>query len=354
MLCCDAGRKIIAEDIVEGLNRLYGKLLPNRTALQLQNLPQLPPDPAAEAAVAQRRERSEKLRNLLEEVAAAREKAAAAAAGAEPGSAVAAASGPLTQRVAAPAVVNEYWNKNKAFVWGAVGALRWVAGGRRGKQGACVASGSRTVALAVRPAGWMFPRITNPLISFPMYTHVGQGYQVWECRQEAGVPPLSVRHAGCAEHEASGLTGMLADTERGEEPSHTTARSVARFHRPGCWAFWHTMTATGGIPPVTVRFLPCPPLEQPVHVCVGRLAGRRVGPGNAGGPPAQAGTWHAVRQDNRHGGLVHPGVRAAAGGDAGCAEGRLGRRSTGGKRGRGSGARAGAWRELRRRAWAGD
>ncbi len=114
----------MAEDIVQGLNRLYGKLLPNRPAPELQNLPQLPPDPAAEAAAAQRRERSEKLRNLLEEVAAAREKAAAAAAGAEPGSAAAAASGPLTQRVAAPAVVNEYWNKNKAFVWGAVAALR--------------------------------------------------------------------------------------------------------------------------------------------------------------------------------------------------------------------------------------
>ncbi|GIM14183.1 hypothetical protein Vretimale_17117 [Volvox reticuliferus] len=140
------GRSPTAEDVVRGVNKMYGLVLPMRPQLTLQDVPEgelaqlLYGGPAG----LERQRKKERFRRLLEEVAEAREQAATAAAGGEAGaqsaaarddatrgllqsSPVTASVAPATPPVADVAVSRSYWSGDRATLWGVMALLSLFA-----------------------------------------------------------------------------------------------------------------------------------------------------------------------------------------------------------------------------------
>ncbi|KAG2426981.1 hypothetical protein HXX76_012765 [Chlamydomonas incerta] len=133
------GRYATAEDMLRGINRMYGVSLPHRAPLELQGLPEIAltgeavaagmeaaQDPELMKAALDRKKRRDQFRQLLEDVADARDAAAAKAAAVDgPAAGVVAAAAAGEQRAAsvsvAPAAAGAgYWTRDKAMLWGAL------------------------------------------------------------------------------------------------------------------------------------------------------------------------------------------------------------------------------------------
>ncbi|KAG2485472.1 hypothetical protein HYH03_015848 [Edaphochlamys debaryana] len=117
-------RSATAEDILRGINNLYARVLPNRKPLELKGLPDTAVMEAmvyggTEAASARQKKR-EKFRQLLEDVAAAREEVATV--GGE------AAGAPTVRTVSVvTSDAGGVWSKQRATVWGTLAGLSILA-----------------------------------------------------------------------------------------------------------------------------------------------------------------------------------------------------------------------------------
>ncbi|GLC37454.1 hypothetical protein PLESTF_001450600 [Pleodorina starrii] len=136
------GRSPTAEDVLRGINKMYGMALPLRRQLELRDVPgdELVHRVYGGPEGLGRQRRKEQFRRLLEEVAEAREQAAVAAVAAtdgvaaEGGVGVAGVPPPAAAAreaavVAAPttALPGSYWSREKATVWGVVAGLSLLA-----------------------------------------------------------------------------------------------------------------------------------------------------------------------------------------------------------------------------------
>ncbi|KAG2425609.1 hypothetical protein HYH02_014983 [Chlamydomonas schloesseri] len=146
------GRYATAEDMLRGINKMYGVSLPHRAPLELQGLPEVAlsaeavaggveaaQNPELMKVALDRKKRRDQFRQLLEEVADARDAAAAKAAvvdGPAAGVVAAAAAGEpraATVAVTPTAAAPGYWTRDKAMLWGTLAVLSaltfaWDAG----------------------------------------------------------------------------------------------------------------------------------------------------------------------------------------------------------------------------------